>query len=69
MCLLPAVFFFRLLRLITVPEQVADGIEQLVDAGFGGTGLSFVNYAEEFPYFAETVLPILEKRGIRNIKR
>lgn len=55
--------------LIGTPEQVADGIEQLVDAGFGGTGLSFVNYAEEFPYFAETVLPILEKRGIRKMKR
>ena len=50
------------------PEQVADGIESLHKAGFGGTTLSFVNYTEEFPYFAETVLPILEARGIRTIK-
>lgn len=55
--------------LIGTPEQVADGIAQLVDAGFGGTGLSFVNYAEEFPYFAETVLPLLEQRGFRPMAR
>ena len=49
------------------PEEVADGIERLVKAGFAGTTLSFVNYVEEFPYFAETVLPILEARGVRTI--
>ena len=47
------------------PEEVADGIERLVKAGFAGTTLSFVNYVEEFPYFAETVLPILEARAVR----
>jgi FMNH2-dependent dimethyl sulfone monooxygenase len=50
------------------PEQVADGIEKLYRAGFAGTGLSFVNYVDEFPYFAKTVLPILEARGIRTIR-
>ncbi len=50
------------------PEQVADGIEQLIRAGFGGTTLSFVNYVDEFPYFAETVLPILEARGLRTVR-
>jgi dimethylsulfone monooxygenase len=49
------------------PDQVADGIEQLYRAGFAGTGLSFVNYVEEFPFFAKTVLPILEARGVRTI--
>ena len=49
------------------PEQVADGIEQLYRAGFSGTALSFVNYADELPYFAKTVLPILEARGIRTV--
>ena len=34
-------------------------------AGFAGTTLSFVDYAEEFPYFRDTVLPILEARGLR----
>ncbi|PLP59791.1 LLM class flavin-dependent oxidoreductase [Mesorhizobium loti] len=47
------------------PEQVADGITALHEAGFRGTTLSFVDYAEEFPYFRDTVLPILEQRGIR----
>lgn len=47
------------------PEQVADGICALAAAGFKGTTLSFVDYAEEFPYFRDNVLPILEARGIR----
>jgi alkanesulfonate monooxygenase SsuD/methylene tetrahydromethanopterin reductase-like flavin-dependent oxidoreductase (luciferase family) len=51
--------------LIGTPEQVADGIMQLVNAGFGGTTLSFVDYVEEFPYFRDNVLPILEEKGIR----
>ena len=42
------------------PEQVADGIGRLVEAGFGGTTLSFVNYLAEFPYFRDEVLPLLE---------
>lgn len=51
--------------LVGTPEQVADGITQLHEAGFGGTTLSFFDYAEEFPYFRDNVLPILEARGIR----
>ena len=51
--------------LIGTPEQVADGISALHAAGFRGTTLSFVDYVTEFPYFRDTVLPILEARGIR----
>jgi alkanesulfonate monooxygenase SsuD/methylene tetrahydromethanopterin reductase-like flavin-dependent oxidoreductase (luciferase family) len=47
------------------PEQVADGILALRDAGFRGTTLSFVDYVEEFPYFRDNVLPILEANGLR----
>ena len=47
------------------PAQVADGIGRLAEAGFGGTTLSFVNYADEFPYFRDEVLPLLEARGLR----
>ncbi|WP_274627038.1 LLM class flavin-dependent oxidoreductase [Arvimicrobium flavum] len=47
------------------PEQVADGIAALHAAGFRGTTLSFVDYVEEFPYFRDNVLPLLEERGIR----
>jgi len=51
--------------LIGTPEQVADGICQLHEAGLGGTTLSFVDYTKEFPYFRDNVLPILEARGLR----
>lgn len=51
--------------LVGTPEQVAEGLIALHAAGFSGTTLSFVDYAEEFPYFRDTVLPILEARGIR----
>ncbi|MCC2610148.1 LLM class flavin-dependent oxidoreductase [Neorhizobium petrolearium] len=51
--------------LVGTPEQVAEGILSLHRAGFNGTTLSFVDYAEEFPYFRDTVLPILEAEGIR----
>jgi alkanesulfonate monooxygenase SsuD/methylene tetrahydromethanopterin reductase-like flavin-dependent oxidoreductase (luciferase family) len=51
--------------LVGTPEQVAEGILALHAAGFDGTTLSFVDYAEEFPYFRDTVLPILAEAGIR----
>ena len=47
------------------PEQVAEGIASLHAAGFRGTTLSFVDYVEEFPYFRDNVMPLLEERGIR----
>ncbi|MDH7795403.1 MULTISPECIES: LLM class flavin-dependent oxidoreductase [unclassified Beijerinckia] len=47
------------------PEQVADGITALHAAAFRGTTLSFVDYVEEFPYFRDNVLPLLEERGVR----
>ena len=51
--------------LIGTPQQVAEGIIALAEAGFGGTTLSFVDYLEEFPYFRDTVLPLLAQRGLR----
>jgi alkanesulfonate monooxygenase SsuD/methylene tetrahydromethanopterin reductase-like flavin-dependent oxidoreductase (luciferase family) len=51
--------------LVGTPEQVADGICALRDAGFRGTTLSFVDYNAEFPFFRDHVLPILAARGIR----
>jgi dimethylsulfone monooxygenase len=55
--------------LIGTPEQVADGIISLHEAGFKGTTLSFVDYVEDFPYFRDTVLPILSERGLRREHR
>lgn len=51
--------------LIGTPEMVADGIIALHRAGFDGTTLSFVNYIDEFPYFRDTALPLLERAGLR----
>lgn len=51
--------------LVGTPPQVADGLISLHKAGFAGTTLSFVDYVEEFPYFRDTVLPLLEQAGIR----
>lgn len=51
--------------LVGTPQQVADGITALHEAGFRGTTLSFFDYVKEFPYFRDTVLPILSARGIR----
>ena len=47
------------------PDQVADEIERFHNAGFGGMTLSFFNYADELPYFAQEVLPRLEAKGVR----
>ena len=51
--------------LVGTPQQVAEGIIKLHETGFAGTTLSFVDYAEEFPYFRDNVLPILAEAGIR----
>ena len=51
--------------LIGTPEKVAEGIMSLHEAGFRGTTLSFLDYAEEFPYFRDNVMPILAEKGIR----
>lgn len=51
--------------LVGTPAQVAENIIALHQAGFSGTTLSFLDYAEEFPYFRDNVLPILTEKGIR----
>lgn len=51
--------------LIGTPEMVAEGLIALNRAGFDGTTISFVNYADEFPHFRDSVLPLLEEAGIR----
>lgn len=51
--------------LIGTPDQVAAGLIALHQAGFRGTTLSFIDYVEEFPYFRDTVLPLLEQAGLR----
>ncbi len=46
-------------------DQVAKQLAELGRIGFDGLALNFVNYLDEFEYFAQEVLPRLEKLGVR----
>lgn len=52
--------------LVGTPDTIADLLEQLSATGVAGTTLSFVDYAKEFPYFRQEVLPRLEAKGLRH---
>jgi alkanesulfonate monooxygenase SsuD/methylene tetrahydromethanopterin reductase-like flavin-dependent oxidoreductase (luciferase family) len=47
------------------PDHVAGQIARLRNVGFDGLALNFVNYLDEFPYFAQEVLPRLESMTLR----
>lgn len=51
--------------LIGTPERIADEMVRMHAVGFAGTTISFLNFADELPYFLETVLPLLRKAGLR----
>jgi alkanesulfonate monooxygenase SsuD/methylene tetrahydromethanopterin reductase-like flavin-dependent oxidoreductase (luciferase family) len=51
--------------LIGDPDSVADEIEKIARAGFGGISMSFVNYNAELPFFIQEVIPRLERKGLR----
>ncbi len=51
--------------LVGTPEHIADEMVRMSEAGFAGTTVSFVNFLDELPYFLETVLPLLERAGLR----
>lgn len=53
------------LPLIGSPDDVANALAKISEAGFTGIGVSLVNYADEFPYFRDEVLPRLERLGLR----
>jgi FMNH2-dependent dimethyl sulfone monooxygenase len=40
-------------------------LARLHAAGFNGAAIDFVNYLDELPYFAQEVMPRLERMGIR----
>jgi alkanesulfonate monooxygenase SsuD/methylene tetrahydromethanopterin reductase-like flavin-dependent oxidoreductase (luciferase family) len=48
------------------PESVARELAAVAAAGFDGIAVSFVNYADELPYFRDEVLPRLERLGLRH---
>jgi len=47
------------------PDSVARELARLHKAGFDGAAIDFVNYYDELPYFAQEVIPRLERLGIR----
>ena len=47
------------------PDMVAEELRKLADAGFDGFCFSLVNYNDELPFFAQEVLPRLERMGLR----
>ena len=57
------------LLLIGDPDDVAGYLARISQAGFEGCGMSFVNYAAEFPYFQAEVLSRLERLGLRQPPR
>jgi len=55
--------------LIGTPDDVAEGMRQMAEAGFAGATISFVDYPNEFPYFRDQVLPRLARLGLREPAR
>ena len=47
------------------PDEVANILAELSATGLRGIGISFVNYADELPYFCDEVLPRLKRMGLR----
>lgn len=52
--------------LVGTPRFIADEMVRMAEAGFAGTTVSFVNFADELPYFLAEVLPLLVAAGLRN---
>jgi alkanesulfonate monooxygenase SsuD/methylene tetrahydromethanopterin reductase-like flavin-dependent oxidoreductase (luciferase family) len=53
------------LPIVGDPDHVAQVLAGLTRAGLSGIGISFVNYGAELPFFADEVLPRLQKLGVR----
>ncbi len=51
------------------PDSVAEELARLHGVGFDGLGLNFVDYLGELPFFAQEVLPRLERLGVRAAAR
>jgi len=53
------------IQIIGGPEEVADQLQRLHEAGFDGVQIGFYDYEPELEFFAEHVLPLLKERGLR----
>jgi FMNH2-dependent dimethyl sulfone monooxygenase len=48
------------------PDHVAAEYAKIANVGFAGATLALVNYVENLPFFAEEVLPRLQRLGVRS---
>jgi dimethylsulfone monooxygenase len=55
-------------KLVGTPEQVAETFEQLSAVGVDGIQLILFDYKHDIEYFAERIQPLIEARGLRDIK-
>jgi FMNH2-dependent dimethyl sulfone monooxygenase len=53
------------LQIIGGPEDVADSIARLHEAGVDGVQLSFFDFSLDLALFGDRVLPLLKARGLR----
>jgi FMNH2-dependent dimethyl sulfone monooxygenase len=51
--------------LVGTPARIAEEMVRMSEVGFAGTTVSFVNFRTELPYFLESVVPLLQKAGLR----
>jgi FMNH2-dependent dimethyl sulfone monooxygenase len=52
--------------LVGTPEQVAQGLVELNEAGMEGMVFGFIDYDEELKHFGDRVMPLLKEAGIRH---
>ncbi len=60
---------FGSIHLVGTPEQVADKLEAMSAIGLDGIVLTFVDYEPEIANFTANVMPLLEQRGLRNLRQ
>jgi dimethylsulfone monooxygenase len=53
------------IQIVGDPNDVADAISRLHEAGLDGIQIGFYDYGPDLDFFAEAVLPLLEARGLR----
>jgi len=50
---------------VGTPDDVAEEIIEMSEAGLAGASIAFLDYLAEMPYFIQEVLPRLERAGLR----
>jgi FMN-dependent oxidoreductase (nitrilotriacetate monooxygenase family) len=52
-------------RIVGTPEQIADGLQEWVDAGVGGINMPYYVTPGSFADFIDGVTPVLQERGLQ----